>query len=256
MLIEMVMASVFWLNMFPPIDGVSDKLSPWAIVTGMTFDYNMHCQVEFGACAQTHEEHDNSMASRTVGAIALRPTENAQGSHYFLSLATGRHIFRQRWMELPMPQDVIDRVHTLAQRSKADTGLTFGWRDGVEIEDDYDSDQDSDFDPDETADDDTADEDDYDDDNADDESLAGVNPQNQNQNQNQNEDEDENNNENNNEEDQQNDADHQPEDEAQEDSTPVSDDKEHDQNNEEEHERHDNHEEDENNNDDQSTERE
>jgi len=254
MLIEMVMASVFWLNMFPPIDGVSDKLSPWAIVTGMTFDYNMHCQVEFGACAQTHEEHDNSMASRTVGAIALRPTENAQGSHYFLSLATGRHIFRQRWMELPMPQDVIDRVHTLAQRSKADTGLTFGWRDGVEIEDDYDSDQDSDFDPDETADDDTADEDDYDDDNADDESLAGVNPQNQNQNQN--EDEDENNNENNNEEEQQNDADHQPEDEAQEDSTPVSDDKEHDQNNEEEHERHDNHEEDENNNDDQSTERE
>jgi len=150
MLIEMVMASVFWLNMFPPIDGVSDKLSPQAIVTGMTFDYNMHCQEEFGACVQTHEEHDNSMASRTVGAIALRPTGNAQGSHYFLSLATGWRIFRQRWTELPMLQDVINCVQTLVQRSKADTGLMFGWCDGVEIEDDYDSDQDSDFEPDVT----------------------------------------------------------------------------------------------------------
>jgi len=61
MLIEMVMASMFWLNMFPPIDGVSDKLSSRAIVTGMTFDYNAHCHVEFGAYVQTHKEHDNTM---------------------------------------------------------------------------------------------------------------------------------------------------------------------------------------------------
>ena len=74
MIKEMVTACVFWLNMFPPHDGVSTTISPRALMTGYTLDYHKHCRLEFGSYVQTHEDHDNSMQSRTTGAIALCPT--------------------------------------------------------------------------------------------------------------------------------------------------------------------------------------
>jgi hypothetical protein len=46
--IEMIYASTFWLNTFPPEDGISDTISPRAIVTGMQIDYTKHCSLEFG----------------------------------------------------------------------------------------------------------------------------------------------------------------------------------------------------------------
>jgi len=63
---------------------------------------------------------------------------NSQGGHCFPSLSTGHRIDTQHFTELPMPNDVTDRVHQLARRAKADRGMTFGWRDGTEIEDDED----------------------------------------------------------------------------------------------------------------------
>ena len=89
MIIEIVYHSVFWLNSFPAEDGISPKLSPCAIVIGTLIDYNKHCKLEFGTYVQVHEEHDNSMATRTTGAIALRPTGNKQGGYYFYSLTSG-----------------------------------------------------------------------------------------------------------------------------------------------------------------------
>ena len=59
LVIEMVSASTFWWNSFPPEGGVSETLSPRAIVTGMEIDYTKHCQLEFGTYTQVHEEHDN-----------------------------------------------------------------------------------------------------------------------------------------------------------------------------------------------------
>jgi hypothetical protein len=38
--IEMVLASTFWWNSFPPEGGVSDTLSPQALVVGMKIDWN------------------------------------------------------------------------------------------------------------------------------------------------------------------------------------------------------------------------
>jgi hypothetical protein len=148
MVMEIVHASVFWLNMFPASDGVSDVLSPRGIIVGLKLDYNKHCQLEFGAYVQVHEEHDNSMATRATGAIALRPTGNAQGGYYFLSLTSGRRLSRNRWTELPMPQDVIERVHLMARRSNANRDLTFAWHNGTAIADEDDDDDDSDYDPD------------------------------------------------------------------------------------------------------------
>jgi hypothetical protein len=139
MIIEMVYAAVFWLNTFPPNDGVSD-MSPRELITGHKLDYNKHCKLELGAYVQTHETHDNTMTDRTIGAISLRPTGNQQGGYYFMSLASGRRLNRKPkdWTELPMPQEVLDRVHTLARRSQG--ALTFAWRDGSPIPNDEEDD--------------------------------------------------------------------------------------------------------------------
>jgi hypothetical protein len=159
MVVEMVQGSVFWLNIFPSTDGVSDTMSPRLIVAGFELDYDKHCQLEFGAYAQVHEEHDNSMATRTTGAIALRPTGNAQGGYYFLSLSSGRRLNRNHWTELPMPQEVITRVHDLARQDRGNPELIFADRRGDTVtdddsgcDDDDDDDDDSDYDPDDYVD--------------------------------------------------------------------------------------------------------
>jgi len=121
----MVYNCVFWLNSFPHKDGVHDTLSPRAIMTGQKIQYDKHCKVEFGTYVQVHEKHNNSMESRTSGAIALRPSGNEQGEHYFLSLHTGKRVLRNHWTVLPMPNDVVDPVHRLAVTSKQTGGITF-----------------------------------------------------------------------------------------------------------------------------------
>jgi Zinc knuckle len=130
MMIELVHYCNFWLNSFPNEDGVSKSLSPRLIVTGNRINYSKHCKLEFGEYVQTHEEHNNSMDPRTIGAIALRPTGNAQGSYLFFSLNSGRVITRNRWTVLPMPDDVIERVKAMG---------SLGLNNTSEYEDDLDS---------------------------------------------------------------------------------------------------------------------
>ena len=65
------------------------------------------------------------MGSQTIGALARRPTGNAQGSYFFFYLSTGRIITRNHATKLPMPDHVIDAVHRLARRQNADPGLAF-----------------------------------------------------------------------------------------------------------------------------------
>ena len=108
LVIKMAKASVFWLNGVPPNDSFGNGLSPRTIITGQKLDYNRHCRYQFGEYTQTHEQHDNLMNPRTVGALALRPTGNAQGSFYFMSISTGRVLNRLRATPLPMPDDVVD----------------------------------------------------------------------------------------------------------------------------------------------------
>jgi hypothetical protein len=145
MVAELIYYSVFWLNTFPARDGISDTLSPRSIVDGTHIDFQKHCKLEFGAYIQAHEEHDNTMVTRTVGALALRPTGNAQGSYFLYSLDSGRVLNRSHWTALPMPNDVIDRVHKLARRSAANVALLFADRDGNLIPDDDDDDDDDEY---------------------------------------------------------------------------------------------------------------
>jgi hypothetical protein len=150
MIVKLIHGRVCWLNSFPAKDGVSAVQSPRHIMTGQQADCGLHCQLDFGEHAQVHDSHDNSMASRTTGAIALRPTGNVQGGCYFMSLSTGRRLNWCAWTPLPMPGEVINRVHALAARNPAGSELLFGWRNGTEIPDtptDEDDLHDEDYDP-------------------------------------------------------------------------------------------------------------
>ena len=161
LVVEMAKTAVFWLNAFPAAGGASRELSPRIIVTGQQVDYKRHCRFQFGEYAQTHEEHNNSMNPRTVGAIALRPVGNGQGSFYFMSITTGRVLNRLHATALPMPDEVIDKIHRMARQQKTNPGLVFADRNLNP--DDYDDDEDDETYHDEDNGDDEDDDDDDDD---------------------------------------------------------------------------------------------
>ena len=54
-----------------------------------------------------------------IGPLALRPTINEQGGHYFKSLLTGRVLNQRKWTPLPIPEEDKERVHCLARRNKS-----------------------------------------------------------------------------------------------------------------------------------------
>ena len=128
LVIEMAKTAVFWLNAFPAAGGASHDLSPCTILTGQQVDYKRHCCFQFGEYTQTHEEHNNSMNPRTVGAIALRLVGNGQGSFYFPSITTGRVLNQLHATALPMPDNVIDKLHKMARQQKSNPGLIFADR--------------------------------------------------------------------------------------------------------------------------------
>jgi hypothetical protein len=110
---------------------------------------------------------------------------------YFYSLTTGRRLNRNHWTDLPMPAEVIERVHQLADQGKAPDGLAFADRTGIDPHAGDDKD-DADYDPDLEGDDDDvsliADD------------IAGVTGETENKTENENEDDNEDENESENEE--------------------------------------------------------
>jgi len=77
---ELVSHVIKSLNIFPYTNGISDSLSPSTIVTGQPPpDFNT-LRIEFGTYAQVYEDNNptNTQKARSLGAIALTPTGNAQ----------------------------------------------------------------------------------------------------------------------------------------------------------------------------------
>ena len=107
-------------------------------------------RLEFGTYVQVFEDKQptNTSRARSLGAIALNPTGNAQGDYYFLSLASGAKISRHQWTELPMTDTAIARVEALAllegQPLIQERGLVVEWRPDQEIDE---SEYDKDYDP-------------------------------------------------------------------------------------------------------------
>ena len=134
MVANMVLYVTKLLNFFPAKNGLSDTLSPKAIVTGEHLNYK-HYNLPFGSYCQVHEETHprNNMAARTLGAISLGSSGNMQGAQRFLSLKTGEVIVRYSWTEVPMPDEVIQRVNYFGRDQPEQ--LTFADRHGVPIGD-------------------------------------------------------------------------------------------------------------------------
>ena len=57
------------------------------------------------------------MRARTMPAIALRSSGSGNG-WYFMTLETGKRILRYKWTSFPIPDSVVERVHTLANEFK------------------------------------------------------------------------------------------------------------------------------------------
>ena len=82
------------LNDLPHKEGISRTLSPAMIV--LLGRNKVDCQrlkVMFGAYCEVYIGTTNTTAQRSVGAIALRPSNNERG-YWFMSLETGRRITR------------------------------------------------------------------------------------------------------------------------------------------------------------------
>jgi hypothetical protein len=106
------------LNRFPWQHGVSAEMSPDTLVTGSPPPDYRKLRIDIGAYAQVFESPNptNTPISRSLGAIALEPTGNADGSYHFLSLATGALIPRNQWTECPITDATVARVAALAIR--------------------------------------------------------------------------------------------------------------------------------------------
>jgi hypothetical protein len=104
---------VHWLNAFIPKGYIHPTMGPAGMILGAEHPNYRNLRVSFGAYCQVFDETTNDMKSRSVGGIALRP-KNDRGSYYFMSLRTGRRIHATRWTELPITDEVIQRVDDLA----------------------------------------------------------------------------------------------------------------------------------------------
>jgi hypothetical protein len=127
MITEMIKEIITWLNNFPPKGGISQTMSPRRIISGLKFDYNMHCKIELGTYMQTHKEPvpSNSIKERMTGPIVIRSLNIVQGGYHFLSHNTGKLLKQRESTPLPMTSDVIARVEQIAALQGVDESLTF-----------------------------------------------------------------------------------------------------------------------------------
>ena len=107
----MVFYAVKFLNYFPVKGGVSEIYGPKAIMSSEVPDF-IKFSLPFGSYCQVHEKKlpRNSLVGRTLGAISLGPSGNAQGGHRFFTLNTSRVITCRSWDVIPMPKSVVDLV--------------------------------------------------------------------------------------------------------------------------------------------------
>ena len=129
------------MNMLPHPDGVSPTLSPRTIVTGQKTSYNAHCKVSVGSYCQfpTYPQRTNTMEPRTTAGIALGPDPQHPSHFLFLSLETGKQISRHQFRQLPITDEIINKVHALAsvddstQEPPAPDPFLFEWAPHVPI---------------------------------------------------------------------------------------------------------------------------
>ena len=138
---------VYWLNAFPTKGNASRTVSPATIVEGSPKPDLSYDRPIFGSYCIAYTSTTNDMKPRAVPSIALKSADGYM-RHYFMSLHSGKQIHSKKWTELPIDQEVIDRVEELgADEGQPEMQLgqpIFEWIPGTNIDDveqeDYDND--------------------------------------------------------------------------------------------------------------------
>ena len=82
-------------NNLPLNDGISEIHSPATLITGRIMpEFDKLKGLNFGDYVQVKQQNNptNTNEARIVGAIAMVPSGNGQGSWYFISLVTGGRV--------------------------------------------------------------------------------------------------------------------------------------------------------------------
>ena len=138
MLEMMVMKSAAQLNYFAPKDGVSREYTPRMILHQRGLEYAKHCAIPFGTYVIAYQDNDpkNTVKSRGLDSIYLRPSAESEGGHEVMSLETGRLVTRGIVHKQPFTPQVIEAVHQLARKEGMPEGLKVVTKAGVIL---YDS---------------------------------------------------------------------------------------------------------------------
>lgn len=112
-----VLYAVRCINM-APTKGRKDRVSPREAFIGRKSSAKLDCRISFGDYVQipiVSTVVRNNLDPRTVGAIAVLPIGNRQGSVRFISLATLKPVTRDHWTALPTPAEVCNYLTSLAR---------------------------------------------------------------------------------------------------------------------------------------------
>ena len=112
--VALIQYVVFWLNNIPKEDQIQ---SPREIVMGeQVLDYKTVCKLPFGSYVQVHEDQQitNTMVPITTGAITLEP-RYLNGGYKFFSSMTGEIIIRRKLSELPISNEVIQKLEEFSK---------------------------------------------------------------------------------------------------------------------------------------------
>ena len=106
------------LNYFPSKYRVSKYYSPRMIMHTEILDYKKHCNYTFGSFVQAYIENNptNTQSPRLLDCIYLRPAASHQGGNESWHIPTNWTIIRNRITETLIPEIIIQRIHSIAQR--------------------------------------------------------------------------------------------------------------------------------------------
>ena len=123
------------LNNFPP-PSEPFSLHPITLVEGKAQFDSEKPTLPFGSPVYVYTGTGNTIEARDTLAIALHESNELCGM-FFMSLRSGKRVHIIKWREVPISQDIINRVHTIDKASYSATldDLTIPWNEGALQED-------------------------------------------------------------------------------------------------------------------------
>jgi len=113
LLVFLVLFCVSRINMTPS-KAATTILSPWERFHQRKLDFSKNLKAGFGEYCQAHDnDTDNTLKSRTTGALTVFDTGSRDGTWYLFNLNTRKLIRRRKFTILPMPDIVISYLNAM-----------------------------------------------------------------------------------------------------------------------------------------------